>query len=74
MAYTKLVNNTKFNLLKMRKRLQLTQAEMADKIGVSRSQYGMVEQGRRQGTHEFWKKLQCAFDVPDNEMWQLMNG
>ena len=52
--------------------LHLKQSEMAEKIGVCRSTYGFVEQGKRSGTAEFWASLQKAFNVPDEQMYVLM--
>ena len=51
--------------------LHLTQAEMAEKMGVGRTVYGYVENGRRNGTIPFWNKLQQTFNVSDTEIWKL---
>ena len=51
--------------------LHLKQSEMAKKMGVGRTVYGYVERGERDGTIEFWNKLQRAFNVPDERMWLL---
>ena len=65
----------------MRKRLKLkafralkglSQSEIALKIGCSRIRYAGIETGRRDGSLEFWRALQTAFDIPDAEMWALM--
>lgn len=50
----------------------LTQAEFAEKLGYSRSQYALIEQGKRNGTQDFWQKLQEVFSVNDCAMWELM--
>lgn len=50
----------------------LKQAEMAEKIGVSRAAYGYVENGKRGGNFEFWDNLQKAFNVADEDMYKLM--
>ncbi len=52
--------------------LYLKQSEMAERIGVCRTTYGFVEQGKRSGTAEFWANLQKAFNVPDEQMYLLM--
>ena len=51
--------------------LHLTQAEMAEKMGVDRTLYGYVERGVRDGSISFWNRLQKTFDIPDEEMWKL---
>lgn len=60
------------NLKVFRVAHKLTQAEMADRIGVSRVTYNVVERGERGGSHYFWANLKFAFDVPDAEMYNLM--
>ena len=50
---------------------KLTQAEFAEKIGVSRATYSFVETGQRGGTHEFWQAIQDVFNVPDEDMYAL---
>jgi DNA-binding XRE family transcriptional regulator len=42
----------------------LTQAEMADKCGVSRNNYAYIEQGNRAGSADFWFTLQKEFNIP----------
>lgn len=50
----------------------LSQSEFAERIGCSRARYAGIETGRRDGTPDFWRALQAAFEVPDAEMWALM--
>lgn len=47
----------------------LTQSEMAAKIGVSRSIYSQVENGTLGISPRFLTKLQTAFSIPDSEVW-----
>lgn len=49
----------------------LTQEEMAAKIGVNLVRYRNIEGGTRAGTIDFWHALQQAFNIPDADMWQL---
>lgn len=51
----------------------LTQREMAEKIGVPRETYVCIENRTRNGKPEFWDKFQCAFGIPDDEMWGYVN-
>lgn len=55
-----------------RVRQKMSKTEFADKLGVSRSNYSLIEMGKRNGTFEFWSKLQETFNVPDSEMWTLI--
>lgn len=48
----------------------LTQAQMSEKIGVSRSIYSQVETGQRRCTLDFLEKLQTAFHIPNAEIWK----
>ena len=62
---------TRHNLYMFRCDKKLAQAEMAEKCGVSRRTYGLIESGDRGGSSAFWANLQSEFNVPDSEMWQL---
>lgn len=55
-----------------RTKQKMTQAEFAAKVGFSRSQYALIEQGNRNGTQDFWNKLQAAFNIANSDMWELM--
>ena len=59
-------------LERFRRDNRMTQEDFAKAIGYSRSQYALIEQGKRDGTQEFWKKLQARFNVEDCAMWELM--
>lgn len=59
------------NLKVFRVQQLMTQAEFAHKLGCSRATYSAIENGMREGRKTFWKKLQTAFDVPDENMWAL---
>ena len=50
----------------------LSQQEFADRIGVPRQTYAMVERGQRRGSDAMWAAIKEKFDVPDADMWQLM--
>ena len=51
---------------------KMTQADVAEKIGICLSAYNKIENGKRVGTLETWKKIQKLFDLGDEEMWSLM--
>ena len=59
------------NLYMFRHNHKLSQSKMAEKCGVSRVTYGKIENGERSGSADFWRTLQKAFGVPDEEMWNL---
>ena len=60
------------NLKVLRVKMNLNQAEMAEKCGIGRVAYSAIERGDRGGSMEFWKRLQNAFSVPDEKMFSLM--
>ena len=41
----------------------LTQEQMAKKLGVSRNNYAMIEQGKRTGSVDFWLTLRTKFKL-----------
>ncbi len=49
----------------------LTQQEMADKIGISKGAYSLIEQGKRVGSIRTWVKIQELFNLTDEEVWRL---
>ena len=53
---------------------KMTQGEFADKIGVNRANYSMIEKGKRNGTIVFWNKLKETFNIPEDQMWSLMKN
>ena len=59
------------NLKVFRTKHNLTQSEIAEKIGCVRETYQSIESGVREGRDVFWHDLQKAFDIPDSEMWAL---
>lgn len=61
----------RLNLIILRKKLNLSQNEMADKIRVARSTYCLIENGKRDGSIPFFMKIQEAFNLTDEEMWSL---
>ncbi len=52
--------------------LQLTQPEIAEMLDISKFSYTAIENGTRDGTPEFWAKLQQRFQIPDSKMYGLM--
>lgn len=53
---------------------QLTQKEIASKLGVSHSAYNLIETGKRNGTIKFWEKLQKEFNLDGGELWNLQTN
>lgn len=62
----------KTELRVLRAKFGLTQAGMADKLGINRSTYSLIESGKRNGSSEFWIKLQRAFGYSDTEIMELI--
>jgi DNA-binding XRE family transcriptional regulator len=44
---------------------------MAAKVGCIRCTYAAIENGTRAGRDFFWESLQKAFNIPDEDMWEL---
>lgn len=62
------------NLKVFRVKRNLSQQDVAEKIGVVRATYSAIELGKRDGRKTFWNEFQNAFNVSDEEMWDLMKN
>lgn len=51
------------NLISARKNRELTQAQVADTIGVSERQYQRLEAGTSNGSIDTWSKLKALFNT-----------
>lgn len=52
----------------------ITQKEMADKIGISIGAYSLIEAGKRTGSTKTWIKIQNLFKLKDDEVWKLQKN
>lgn len=50
----------------------LTQSDIAQRIGCSRDAYSAIESGSRDPSYNFMENLQTAFGVPAESMWGLL--
>lgn len=62
----------RLKLKQLRVGLDLSQEQMADTLGVGRSQYAAIENGQRYGTLKFWRNLQETHNVPKAEVYDMM--
>ena len=62
----------RIKLKQFRVGLQLTQQEVADKLHISSFSYASIENGKRDGSFQFWTDLQTAFNIADSDMYALM--
>lgn len=58
----------------LRVKNNLTQKDIATKLGISYPTYNLIEQGKRKGSTDFWRKMQKLFNLSDAEMWQLYSN
>ena len=59
------------NLKLLRVKHHLSQEQMAQRIGCTRCTYSAIECGNRNGRDYFWESLQKAFNIRDEDMWEL---
>lgn len=52
----------------------LTKREVAEQLGVSQQFVYLLETEKKDGTLKTWKKIQDIYNIPDNEMWSVMQG
>lgn len=56
----------------LRVKNELTQEQMAKKLGLSHPNYQMIESGKRKGKISFWKKVYETFEVSAEEIVKIM--
>ena len=61
-------------IAKARNKTKLTQEDVAKKLGISRSFYGLIETGNRRPTYGMAVKLADIFDCPINELFFDVEG
>lgn len=52
----------------------LSQQEVAAKLGISTGAYSFIESGKRTGSTRTWKKIQEVFNLTDEEVWSLQKN
>lgn len=62
------------HLRRMRRRADLTQEEVAERVGVSRQTIISIERGRYNPSIGLALSLARAFDVPVEELFELQGG
>lgn len=68
------VKATNLQLFTLRKAAGLSQIETAKKLGIPVNLYAAIERGESNGKTAVWAKIQALFEVPDEDMWQLIKG
>ena len=56
------------NLIRARKKKKLTQAEVAENIGILVTSYQNIEYGLRTGSIKTWDKLEDLLGVPQRQL------
>lgn len=51
----------------------LTSAEASEAIGTVKQYWSLLETGKQRGTIKLWKRVQDLLDIPDEEMWKIIN-
>lgn len=62
----------RLKLKQLRVSLDLSQEQMAETLGISRSMYAAIENGQRYGKLPFWKNLEVTHNVPSQEVYAMM--
>lgn len=71
-----MTNGVKINIpfMLLRKGNGYTQATLGEQLGYHKETIANVEAGKRTGTVAFWRAVQDLYNVPDADMWALING
>ncbi len=57
----------------LRAKRGLTQRQVAEKMGINVSTLNLVENGKRYGTPEFWRKYKELFELDGEQVWNIQN-
>lgn len=60
-------------LKKLRVDYDLSQKDIAEKIGISTGAYCLIEKGVRHGSPRTWAKIKEIFNISDEQMWKIQN-
>ena len=52
----------------------LSQQEVAEKLGISTGAYSFIENGKRTGSTKTWMKIQELFNLTDEDVWNLQKN
>lgn len=62
----------RIGLRMLRIKNDLTQEQFAARCGMSKTNYCLIEQGKRAGTISFWHTVQKEFNLSGDEIWKLI--
>lgn len=62
------------NLKNARKAANMTQQQVADKIGISLRYYQNIEQGSRTGDFEIWDNLEDLFNIHQRKLREILDN
>lgn len=62
------------NLRNARKAANMTQQQVADKIGISLRYYQNIEQGSRTGDFEIWDNLEDLFNIHQRKLREISDN
>jgi DNA-binding XRE family transcriptional regulator len=60
-------------LIKLRVDHDLTQIDLAEICGISKSTYNLIENGKRRGSKKVWQTIQTHFNLSGEQIWKLQN-
>lgn len=58
----------------LRVKFGLRQEDMAKKCGTSLSTYNLIEQGKREGSEDFWLAVQEKFNLDGETAWRIKHN
>lgn len=62
------------NLKNARKAANMTQQQVADKVGISLRYYQNIEQGSRTGDFEIWDSLEDLFNIHQRKLREISDN
>lgn len=58
----------------LRKQREWTQEQMGEAVGYNGHTVGRIESGTSEGKLDLWQRVKEEFEIPAEDMWDLMTG
>lgn len=62
----------RYKMRKVRLEHYMSVEDISIKLNTTKNNIYLIEQGKRNGSYEFWKNFQNLFQIPSEDMWGII--